>query len=179
MRLTRLLLGLALTAGFLGVPLAAPALGCSCVPVTGESLDDSSAAVVATVIDRQGDWYTLEVTQDLLGNVADTIDVESPGQDSAGCGFTWEVGDEVTTLVHVAEGQGVVGLCSITDEATLAAAVMDAERAEGPHPQLALEGAPATTTIGRLLLQVTVIGLGLFIGWRVLRWRSARSEDGS
>ncbi len=166
-------------AGFLGVPLAAPAAGCSCVPVTGWSLDGSSAAVVATVIDRQGDWYTLEVTGDLLGNVADTIEVVSPGQDSEGCGFTWEVGDEVATLVRASEGQGAVGLCSITDEATLAAAVMDAELPEGPPTQMAFEGAPATTTVGRLLAQVIIISLGLFIGWRVLRWRSARSEGGS
>ncbi|MCP5028616.1 MAG: hypothetical protein GY929_20255 [Actinomycetia bacterium] len=172
--MTRLLLGLALVVGFLGVPLAAPAAACSCVPIAESAVTDAGVAVVATVTDRQGDWYTLEVTNDLLGNVDDVIDVESPGRDEAGCGITWEVGDEVATLVHVVDGHGTVNLCSIADDATLMAAV---HRPEGPVGLLTLDSAPATVTVGRLLVQFAVVGGGLFIGWYFLRRRSARPEE--
>lgn len=133
--------------------------------------------MVATVIERQGDWYTLEVGQDLLGNVEDVIDVESPGENQAGCGFSWAIGDEVATLVFEAEGRGTVNLCTITDGATLVAAVADAEQPAGPPTLLSLESAPATTTVGRLLVQVAIIGMGLFIGWRFMVRRRAGSTE--
>ncbi len=177
MRLTRLLLGLALVAGFLGVPLAAPAAACSCVGISEASVTEAGAAVVATVTDRRGDWYTLEVANDLMGNVGDVIDVESPGQDVPGCGFTWEVGDEVATLITVANGHGTVNLCSISDEAGLAAVAERLDRPEGPATQLALDSAPSTTTVGRLLAQGLLVGSGLLIGWRFMRHRSKRREE--
>lgn len=126
----------------------APAEACSCAGPFDlkQSINDSEAAFVGTLLDRRdagkGEFghesiYVFEVEEWVKGDLGDVIEVRS-ASGGAGCGFEFFDDDRIGAFLRLDNGELTGGLCSQVDA--------DALLAAGKEPVMSRTG------IGRLLV---------------------------